>query len=271
MKNKHTYFRYNIVNKNENNYIKIEVGYILSFKKQTSNYAYILIKESVQKKSSIIKYDLDDIIIESNPFKIKLGSNTFTEENVILNIKNDVIDIKGNIEIKNIDKINNDSFWQYKIFCLNAIANGEVIVSGEKIKFRYANIHLDGVVQTDYMDNKIYAVSNNIHDLKDKYAKSAICVYIANGIFKRKIFSCIMLNDQKYLFTNKRGAFIESYKEYTRGKEKVTDIILKQKNIKLNYRIKKNNIIVAMYSNKYKSKDKLIFKGKYTSPYVVFN
>ncbi len=271
MKNKHTYFRYNIVNKNEKNYIKIEVGYILSFKKQTLNYAYILLKDSKTKKEHIIKYDLDEIQIESNPFKIKLASNIFTETSIKLNIKNEVIDIKGIVEIKNIDRVNNDSFWQYKVFCLNAIANGEIEVEEEKIKFRYANLHLDGIVKPDYMDNKIYAVSNNIQDLKEKYAKSALCLYIVNGIFKRNIFSCIMLNDSKYLFTNRRGAFIESIREYTKGKEKITDIILKQKNITLNFRIKKTKIIVAMYSSKFKTKERLIFKGKYTSPYVVFN
>lgn len=271
MKNKHTYFRYNIVNKNGKNYIKIEVGYILSFKKQTSNYAYILLKDSKTKKQHIIKYDLEDIQIENNPFKIKIASNIFTEDSIKLNIKNSVIDIKGMIQIKNIDKVNNDSFWQYKVFCLNAIANGEIFVEGEQIKFRYANLHLDGIVKTEYLDNKIYASSNNIQDLKEKYAKSAVCLYIANGIFQRKIFSCIMLNDSKYLFTNKRGAFVESIKEYTRGKEKITDIILKQKNIILNFRVKSSKIIVAMYSTKLKNKEKLIFKGKFTLPYVVFN
>lgn len=262
MKEKKIFFRYNIASKSYEKYMQIEVGYLLG----EDSYSYIKIKDSITNIVNFYKYDIEEIKVFGDPFLIKIGENTFSEEAINLNIVNEFV---GKIEIKNIDKVTNDSFWEYKIFCLNANANGDINIFGENLKFRYAKLHLDGNVLNPYLSNKIYATSNNMLDITNKYAKSAMCLYIADSILNKKIFSCIMLNDIKYIFSNKKGAFIEEFKKYTKGKNKIIDMVIKQKNLLLQYRIKKDKILVCLYKGNF-NKINLIFKGKYSLPFVEF-
>ena len=262
MKEKKIFFRYNIACESYKKYMQIEVGYYLG----KESYSYIKIKDSITNKLNKFIFPISKIMVESNPLLIKIGENIFSEKSIILKIKEKYI---GKIEIKNIDKVYNDSFWQYKIFCLNANANGDIKILGEKLKFRYAKLHLDGNCLNDYITNKLYATSNNILDIKNKYAKSAICLCIADSLLNKKIFSCIMLDDIKYIFSNKKGAFIEEFKKYTKGKNKVIDMAIKQKNLLLKYRVKKDKILVAIYKSKLNKID-LIFKAKYGLPFVEF-
>lgn len=95
---------YKISDKEENNIFAIIPG-IFKYKNNSNAEAFIQILDGSNGKSYNINFSPENFIADKNKFEIKIGENLFNSERIVLNIKNENIEMRGELKFTGISAI----------------------------------------------------------------------------------------------------------------------------------------------------------------------
>lgn len=177
--------------------------------------------------SYFVNYDINDFEYNSNSFKIKIGNNIFSQQNIHIDIKDDTQNLRiyGELEYSNSKNINTTFLnpnimgpFSYVPFmeCNHAILsmqnniNGTININNKEINF---NNNL-GYIEKDWGDsfpqNYIWCQGNDF-----KRANASFMLSIADIPFKmfsfRGLISVLMIDNKEYKFTTYNNTKLIEY------------------------------------------------------------
>lgn len=171
-------------------------------------------------ESYFINYDIDDFEYMQNPFKIRIGENTFSKDGIHINIKTENIDIKGDLKYSNLKNINTNFInpnimgpFSYIPFmeCNHAIlsmknnANGSININDDEIKFENDMAYIEKDWGCSFPKTYIWCQGNNFQKTNASFMLS-----IADVPFKmfkfRGVICALIIEDKEYKFTTYNNA-----------------------------------------------------------------
>lgn len=171
-------------------------------------------------ESYFINYDIDDFEYMQNPFKIRIGENTFSKDGIHINIKTENTDIKGDIkysDLKNIDTnfMNPNIMGPFSYIpfmeCNHAIlsmknnANGSININDDEIKFENDMAYIEKDWGCSFPKTYIWCQGNNF-----KKTNASFMLSIADVPFKmfkfRGVICALIIEDKEYKFTTYNNA-----------------------------------------------------------------
>ena len=171
-------------------------------------------------ESYFINYDIDDFEYMQNPFKIRIGENTFSKDGIHINIKTENIDIKGDLKYSNLKNINTNFInpnimgpFSYIPFmeCNHAIlsmknnANGSININDDEIKFENDMAYIEKDWGCSFPKTYIWCQGINFQKTNASFMLS-----IADVPFKmfkfRGVICALIIEDKEYKFTTYNNA-----------------------------------------------------------------
>ena len=171
-------------------------------------------------ESYFINYDIEDFEYMQNPFKIRIGENTFSKDGIHINIKTENIDIKGDIKYSDLKNIDTNFMtpnimgpFSYIPFmeCNHAIlsmknnANGSININDDEIKFENDMAYIEKDWGCSFPKTYIWCQGNNFQKTNASFMLS-----IADVPFKmfkfRGVICALIIEDKEYKFTTYNNA-----------------------------------------------------------------
>lgn len=179
------------------------------------------------ESSYFLNYDIKDFEYSSKPFKIKIGNNIFSQQNIHIDINDDTENLRiyGELEYSNSKNINTTFLnpnimgpFSYVPFmeCNHAILsmknsiNGTININNKEINF----INNNGYIEKDWGDsfpkNYIWCQGNDF-----KRTNASFMLSIADIPFKmfsfKGLISVLMIDDKEYKFTTYNNTKLIEY------------------------------------------------------------
>lgn len=123
-----------------------------------------------------LKYAIDDFRYKKNPFRLMIGDNLFDRNGIVLNIKNDDYNIKGNVRFSQFTKIHRNitspsamGYFAYfnfmecnhDIISMNHSLKGKVDINGEIIDLKDGRGYIEKDWGTSFPSEYIWLQSNH--------------------------------------------------------------------------------------------------------------
>lgn len=205
-----------------------------------SSYIQVITKNN----SYCISYDIKDFKFSHQPFFIQIGKNYFSENKIHIDIKDQSIEIKGDLIYKNPIKLEKTVLspnimgpFSYLPFleCNHAILDlkhsihGSLSVNGISYSFEQGIGYIEKDWGTSFPSSYIWAQGNSFQMQKE----ASIFLSIADIPLKNFHFNgfiCVLYwNQKEYKFTTYNGSKIE--KQHIKNNN--IDVILKRKDTKI--------------------------------------
>lgn len=203
--------------------------------------------------SYFVNYNIKDFKFNYNPFSIKIGNNSFTNEDININIedKSQKLKIYGNIKYSNSKNINTNIFapnimgpFSYIPFmeCNHAIIsmqntiNGFITINDEIISFKDNKGYIEKDWGCSFPKSYIWCQGNNFKKVNASFMFSVADIPLK--LFTFKGFICVLLIDnEEFKFTTYNNAKLVECDI----KEESFNITLKRDIFFLNIKSKYNN------------------------------
>lgn len=172
--------------------------------------------------SYFVNYNIKDFEFNYNPFYIKIGNNSFSKEDININIKDESRNLKinGNIKYTNSKNINTSIFapnimgpFSYIPFmeCNHAIIsmqntiNGFININDEAIRFNNNKGYIEKDWGCSFPKSYIWCQGNNFQKTNASFMLSIADIPLK--LFTFKGFICVLLIDNKeFKFTTYNNA-----------------------------------------------------------------
>ncbi len=223
----------------KNNIYDNKKGYFAGwyFKHQSKNYSisfipgininkngdrYAFIQVITENSSYNINYDFYDFSISKDKNTIKIKDNIFSLSGIIVNIKDENINIKGKLTYKDITKIKGNIMGPFSYFpfmecihgvlSLNHSVEGNLKVNNEQIKFINAKGYIENDSGKSFPKNYLWVQSN--YFIKKN---TSIMVSIADipflGFEFKGCIAIVYYEGKEYRLATYNGVKIISYNE----------------------------------------------------------
>ncbi len=229
----------------KNNIYDNKKGYFAGwyFKHQSKNYSisfipgininkngdrFAFIQVITENSSYNINYDFHDFSISKDKNTIKIKDNIFSLSGIIVNIKNENINIKGKLTYRDITKIKGNIMGPFSYFpfmecvhgilSLNHSVEGDLIVNNEQIKFINAKGYIENDsgksfpknylwVQSNYFMKKNVSIMVSIADIPFLWFEFNGCIAIV--YYEGKEYRLATYNGVKIISYNEKGLVIK--------------------------------------------------------------
>jgi tocopherol cyclase len=214
-------------------------------------HAFIQIASGYTFNTDYIKYPLDEFRWDKKRLFLQVGSSTFSEKGIILNIKSESINLTGQIDFNNIIKYPRSIFspgimgWysfvpfmecNHGIVSVNHDLSGEILVNGNTIDFNNGKGYIEKDWGVSFPEAWIWIQSNNF-DEHDTSFSFSIAKIPWMGRFFIGLITFLYLNKKFYLFSTYNKSVIS---EITHDKGTIEITVRNNKNI-LKIRVIKNS------------------------------
>lgn len=196
--------------------------------------------------SYFVNYNIDNFEFKYNPFGIKIENNTFTKDNIYIDIRDDSQNLKisGNIKYSNSKNIKTNVFkpnimgpFSYVPYmeCNHAILSmensicGYIDINNKKINFNNSNGYIEKDWGYSFPKSYIWCQGNDFQKSKASFILSIADIPLKFLNF-RGIICALMIGNQEFKFTTYNNTKIIRYDVTSNS----LDIILKKNNYYLN-------------------------------------
>lgn len=275
-------------NTNNENGISFIPGINIEDKKEKA-----FIQVITKNESHYIDYDIEEFEFYHNPFKIKIGSNTFSKDGINIDINSGNVNISGKIEYSDNKNIKTTNLspnimgpFSYIPFmeCNHAIlsmqnkARGEIEINNKKLKFEDGIGYIEKDWGTSFPKDYIWCQGNNFEN-----PNTSLLLAIADiplKVINFRGFICVLkVENEEFKFTTYNNSKLIQY-DLTNDP---IEVAFKRKNYELKVKTYINsgqklsapvkgkmekNIVESISSNMeivLKKDDKIIFSDKSTS------
>lgn len=175
--------------------------------------------------SYFVNYDIKEFEFNCEPFYIKIGNNSFSKEGIHIDIKDEGLNIKGDIKYLNNKNINTNLMkpnimgpFSYIPFmeCNHAIlsmqnnANGSININNYEMKFDNDMGYIEKDWGCSFPKTYIWCQGNNFQKSNASFMLSIADVPFK--MFKFKGVICVLLlDDKEYKFTTYNNAKLAEY------------------------------------------------------------
>jgi hypothetical protein len=164
-----------------------------------------------------IRYPLEEFSWDKKKLFIQVGSSTFTERGIVLNIENESINLTGEIDFKNITRYPKSIFspgimgWysfvpfmecNHGIVSVNHDLNGEISVNGSAINFNNGKGYIEKDWGVSFPEAWIWIQSNNFREHDTSFSFSIAKIPWVGRFFIGFI---------AYLYINKKFHLFSTY------------------------------------------------------------
>ena len=198
------------------------------------------------ESSYFINYNIDDFKFTYHPFCIKIGNNTFSKDDINIDIRDDSQNLKinGNIKYSNSENIKTNIFkpnimgpFSYIPYmeCNHAILSmknnilGSIDINNKKINFNNSKGYIEKDWGYSFPKSYIWCQGNNFQKLNASFMLSIADIPLKFIDF-RGIICALIIGNQEFKFTTYNNTKILQYDVTTNS----LDIILKKANYWLN-------------------------------------
>jgi hypothetical protein len=255
------YFK--IADQSQKNIYAIIPGIFMN-KEGTNDHCFIQILDSKNNRAHYLKYNFDQFSSSEDKFFVEIDGNTFSKENIKLNIENENIEIKGRLKFSNINS------WPIKLFSPGAMGwygflpfmecnhgvlsfnhkiDGILNVNNKNIDFSSGKGYIEKDWGTNFPNAWLWMQSNHFKDDSSSLMVSIATIPWLSGEFRGFIIG--FYNKGKlYKFTTYNNSKIVKFKK------------------------EKQSIIIEVVNNKYKLKIKTdyskgtLLKGPYRNEMI---
>jgi len=211
--------------------VSIDKKHIYSFiagvsSNKEDKHSFVQVINGETGKTYYFRYDLSDFFYDDEVFYVTIGENEFCSDYISVNLKNEEIEIIGNLEYKNIIKLEK-KFLQPNIMgpfsfipnmeCNHGIVNvdcdieGELLINGLKVDFTGGKSYCEKDYGFSFPERWIWLQSNNFEAgnscLFFSIAKIPVLKWFFDGFI-----SFLYLDDKFYFFTTYNGSKIDFFK-----------------------------------------------------------
>ena len=239
----------------KNNIYDNKKGYFAGwyFKHQSKNYSisfipgininkngdrFAFIQVITENSSYNINYDFHDFSINKDKNTIKIKDNIFSLSGIIVNIKNEDINIKGKLTYRDITKIKGNIMGPFSYFpfmecihgvlSLNHSVEGNLKVNNEQIKFINAKGYIENDSGKSFPKNYLWVQSNYFMKKNVSIMVSIADIPFLGFEFKGCI-AIVYYEGKEYRLATYNGVKLISYNE--------KGLIIKRKNYRLEVEI----------------------------------
>lgn len=191
--------------------------------------AFIQVIDSITNKSYNIDYDIKHFKYTNNPFSIMIGNNYFSTTKIILDIENDDINLKGEIEYKNITPINKNKYMpnimgpfayipnmecNHSIISMFHDINGYIVINDNEIIINNQIGYIEKDYGTSFPNTYIWLQCSK----KEEQKKISVFLAIADIPILKTSFRghiCVLYhNNKEYRFSTYNCSKIVKYEAY---------------------------------------------------------
>lgn len=199
--------------------------------------------------SYYVNYDIKDFEYSLNPFFIKIGNNFFSKDGIHINIKEQNLNIYGEVKYSKGENINTNILapnimgpfsyipfmeCNHAILCMKNYASGSIKINSHDINFNNDIGYIEKDWGCSFPKSYIWCQGNNF-----KSSNASFMLSIANIPFKifefRGLICVIKIDDKEYKFTTYNNSKILKY-----DVNKSINIILKKGDYEINVKSNKD-------------------------------
>ena len=214
-------------------------------------HAFIQIMNGFTRSTDYIKYPLEEFVWDKRKLFLKVGSSTFTDRGIFLDIENDSIKLAGQIDFTNVIRYPKSILapgimgWysfipfmecNHGIVSVNHDLKGGISINGNKIDFTGGKGYIEKDWGTSFPEAWIWIQSNNFreHDISFSFSIAKIPWM---GKFFIGFITFLYLQGKFYLFSTYNNSVVSEIKH---DKEAVEITVSNRMNI-LNIKVIKNS------------------------------
>jgi len=214
-------------------------------------HAFIQIMNGFTRSTDYIKYPLEEFTWDKRKLFLKVGSSTFTDRGIILDIENDSIKLAGQIDFSNVIRYPKSILapgimgWysfipfmecNHGIVSVNHDLKGGISINGNKIDFTEGKGYIEKDWGTSFPEAWIWIQSNNFREHDTSFSFS-IAKIPWMGKFFIGFIAFLYLHGKFYLFSTYNKSVVSEIKH---DKEAVEITVSNRMNI-LNIKVIKNS------------------------------
>jgi tocopherol cyclase len=182
---------------------------------ENDHHAFIQVMNGATGKTEYIKYPVGDFIWDRRKLSVKIGSSVFTDEGILIDIRNDTLDLSGQIEFRDMIRYPKTFFspgimgWysfvpfmecKHGIVSANHNLNGSLVSNGEKIDFTGGKGYIEKDWGVSFPEAWLWIQSNNFEEHDTSFSFS-IAKIPWLGRFFIGFISYLYLRGKYFLFS----------------------------------------------------------------------
>jgi tocopherol cyclase len=214
-------------------------------------HAFIQVMNGFTRSTDYIKYPLEEFVWDKRKLFLKVGSSTFTDRGIFLDIENDSIKLAGQIDFTNVIRYPKSILapgimgWysfipfmecNHGIVSVNHDLKGGISINGNKIDFTGGKGYIEKDWGTSFPEAWIWIQSNNFREHDTSFSFS-IAKIPWMGKFFIGFIAFLYLHGKFYLFSTYNKSVVSEIKH---DKEAVEITVSNTMNI-LNIKVIKNS------------------------------
>lgn len=227
-KKKNHYFEgwyYKAVSNDEQTTIALIPGISL-YKDDTHAFIQIFVSSKLPEetlKTAYIRFPYEDFSFQDHPFKILIKDNSFSLEQVTINIESDELSLKGTLSIQQVTPLNTSLYapnimgpfaylpkmeCSHGVISMNHIINGSLSLNNQTINFEQAKGYIEKDWGTSFPKEYVWMQSNHFSDIDTSFMFSYATIPFMKLSFNGLI-TVLYHKQQEYRFSTYQLAKIK--------------------------------------------------------------
>lgn len=203
-------------------------------------HSFIQFTNSLNHKTKYIRYDMNEIKYEENPFKVTIGKNYLTKNKMHLDINFEDLKVFGDFKFSEFQEIKKSllkpnimgflSFFpnecNHSITSMHHFINGFVNINDNEFNIQNANGYIEKDWGTSFPQKYVWAQAN------DKSKNSVVFSYATVpmlGKYAKGFFLVFHIDNKEYRFSTIEGSKLVSFE----NDDKSFKAVIKKKNLEL--------------------------------------